>query len=318
MHKGVLIPLIVVGGLALTAGLYFGAAAIYDAANPLSTVETEIADPFANIDIDVSTSDVEIKLAEGAQAKVVCRDSEKIYHDVKVVGTTLSIIQKDTRSAFERILPSLSFGKNYRATVYLPAGVYGNLKASASTGDFVIPAGYTFTKVTASTSTGSIRANTLTSVQEVNLSASTGSIGVDGLTAPSITMKTSTGSIALKNATLTGEAKANASTGSVRLDNVHAESFDVGASTGNVTFANSIASGHLRANASTGNVKFDDSDADTLYVKTSTGNVTGVLLTKKIFYASSDTGTIRVPVSTEGGLAEIHTSTGNIILSIKE
>jgi DUF4097 and DUF4098 domain-containing protein YvlB len=74
----------------------------------------------------------------------------------------------------------------------------------------------------------------------------------------------------------------------------------------------------LKAETSTGNVRFDEADCDTMKVKTSTGNVTGVLLSPKIFYATTSTGRADVPPSTVGGLAEISTRTGNIIITIKE
>ena len=68
---------------------------------------------------------------------------------------------------------------------------------------------------------------------------------------------------------------------------------------------------------STGDVTLDGCDAETLWIKTDTGDVTGTLLSDKIFMAQSDTGKVEVPKSTSGGVCEVSTDTGKILLSVR-
>ena len=66
----------------------------------------------------------------------------------------------------------------------------------------------------------------------------------------------------------------------------------------------------------TGDVTFERCGAKKIRVKTDTGRVQGTLLGEMVFYAKTDTGKVRVPKSTTGGLCEITTDTGDIIFSI--
>jgi len=52
-----------------------------------------------------------------------------------------------------------------------------------------------------------------------------------------------------------------------------------------------------------------------LRIKTDTGNVTGTLLSEKVFLVETDTGRINVPRTTAGGVCEITTDTGDVLLS---
>ena len=67
---------------------------------------------------------------------------------------------------------------------------------------------------------------------------------------------------------------------------------------------------------STGDVKFVDCDAMALEITTDTGDVRGNLLTDKIFICKSDTGSMKYPETTSGGICRVHTDTGDIKLSI--
>ena len=69
---------------------------------------------------------------------------------------------------------------------------------------------------------------------------------------------------------------------------------------------------------STGDVNFNRSDALEIKVKVSTGDVTGNLLSPKIFYAETTTGKKDVPKTTVGGICEITTTTGDIIINMNE
>ena len=66
----------------------------------------------------------------------------------------------------------------------------------------------------------------------------------------------------------------------------------------------------------TGSVHFDHSDASDIKVKTTTGGVKGTLLSDKIFFTKSSTGSINVPKSTTGGTCDLETTTGSIKIDI--
>ena len=129
--------------------------------------------------------------------------------------------------------------------------------------------------------------------------------------------KASTGNITINKVEAEETVNVEASTGNIRFIEVTSKDLDVKTSTGGITFTSSVITNHINAKASTGNVRFEDSDADTLTIKTSTGDVKGTLLTSKIFSVRTDTGKIKVPTNTVGGLCEITTDTGDIEISIK-
>lgn len=72
----------------------------------------------------------------------------------------------------------------------------------------------------------------------------------------------------------------------------------------------------MHLSRSTGDVALDACDAAEIDISVSTGDVHGTLLSPKIFSASADTGSVRVPQSGEGGSCTIHTTTGDIHISI--
>jgi DUF4097 and DUF4098 domain-containing protein YvlB len=53
-------------------------------------------------------------------------------------------------------------------------------------------------------------------------------------------------------------------------------------------------------------------------LKTTSGSVKGSLLTPKIFYTDTTSGSVDVPRSTEGGLCEIQTTSGSIRITIEK
>ena len=107
-------------------------------------------------------------------------------------------------------------------------------------------------------------------------------------------------------------------TGSISVTDTSAERLKLDTDTGRISMINVIASGEFNLSSDTGNIKFDSCDADTIYVKTDTGNVSGSLLSDKIFTADSDTGSVDVPKTNDGGKCEIKTDTGNIKIQIED
>lgn len=314
MNKLVLIP-IIIGAVLLTVGSGLLAVGIV-ASNKTSQKVTktyEITETFNNFNIDVEISDVEFKASEDGTTKVVCNEAVKDYHEVKVENNALNITYVNARKWYEQI-----FAYNYqrKVTVYLPSAEYGELNYKCSTGNLVVPTGYTFDKLDAKLSTGNVSFKSNVK-NDANINASTGDILLADMTATNMNLKASTGKITLDKVTAIESMKVNTSTGDAKFTDCKAKNCERDSSTGKTTFVNTVFAEKLNVKGSTGDVKFDASDASEITVKTSTGDVKGTLLTSKIFICRTDTGKIQVPSSTEGGKCEITTDTGDIIISIK-
>ncbi len=252
----------------------------------------QVTDNFNSILIDVDTDDITFVLASDGKCKIECFEQEKIKHSVLVSDNVLKIESNDERKFFDY------FGINFNSpklTVYLAKNSYDALNIKASTGDIVIPSDFEFKTIDISNSTGDVTVNA--TVSDIKIKLSTGDIKVENATANSIDIITSTGD--------------------VKVSNVTANSVKIKVSTGDVTLSSVIASNNFNIKTSTGDVKFNDSDAYEIHVETDTGDVTGTLLSSKIFSAHTDTGRKNVPQTTIGGICEIKTDTGDIIISIK-
>ena len=257
-----------------------------------TNAHTPIED-FYSISVSTSTADVTLLPSEDESCRVVCIEQQKLSHSVTVVDGVLKIEEIDTRAWYEHIS---IFSRPTGITVYLPKSEYESLCVRASTGDVSIASGLTF--------------------GDVDISISTGDIDLEGISTGALKLNTSTGNVNVKAASC-GDVSVKVSTGDARLTDVICKNLTSSGSTGNITITNTVASEILLIDRGTGNVTFDGADALSLTVKTSTGNVRGTLRSDKIFYASTSTGKVSVPRSTDGGSCEISTNTGDIIIEIK-
>lgn len=297
MNGYVLIPIILGSVLLVGGAVVAGVAVANGVANSKMVTNTyELTDEqtFNNIKVNLSISDCEFRVAEGDKCTVVCEETEKYYHTVKVEDNTLVIDNVMNRKWYEWF----NFNwKKKKVTVYLPNTTYGNLKIDSSTGDVIIPKEFSFANTNIYMSTGDIEfAANVTTKCEIH--STTGRIYINGIT--------------------TDELKVSASTGYVETNKVTANSLDIRTTTGDVYVNETVIAGNMKIKCSTGDVKFYKSDADTIKVETSTGDVTGSLLSNKVFDAHSSTGRVNVPHTTTGGTCEVKTSTGRIELSIVE
>lgn len=87
--------------------------------------------------------------------------------------------------------------------------------------------------------------------------------------------------------------------------------------TGDMNLNGVLSAERMHIDRTTGDVEMHGCDAGEMYIKNSTGRVSGSLLTEKVFAANSRTGKISVPSGRTGGICEITTSTGNIIITIE-
>ena len=316
MKKAVKLWLII-GSLFIVSGvIVFTVAIMINGGVNMAKYRTETyteLENFSDIYISVDTANVTFVKSTEEKAKVVCYENEKTPHVVAVQNGKLSIENVDNRKWYEYI--NFSF-KTTKITVYLPSAQYGTLYIESSTGDVTVSKDFSFEKVEINGSTGDIEFNSSCN-GDIKIHLSTGDIELNDVTARNLDLKVSTGEIEVENATIENDIKINFSTDDVTLEDVKATNLTINGGTGDVKLDNVIMIGKMNIITSTGNVRFNRSDAGEIKVKVSTGDVRGSLLSSKIFIADTSTGKKQVPKTTEGGLCEITTSTGNIIITIE-
>ena len=311
MKKGVLIPLIIVGSLLVASTVVVSAALIAKYSIKKVHFEESYDANISDFKIDVDTTDVKFEPSTDSKILIIAEQTEKEYHEISTDNNTLSIKAIDNRKGFEKISSA-----DLSMTIYLPLGTYGDFNYESSTGNLDIPDGYVFNKVVTKFSTGNFnfKSDVLT---HFSSEISTGDITLSEVnTVETVNIKTSTGKVNLDKVNCTDIVRINTSTGKVNLIDLKAKNLDVETSTGNVTLSNTIIDEKINIKTSTGDVKLTNSDAESLTIKTSTGDVDGTLLTSKIFYVTTG-GSVDVPKSTEGGLCEVESSTGNVTFKIK-
>ena len=276
------------------------------------TNEYAITEVFSDISITAETADVSFVVSTDGQCKVVCREQVNATHTVAVKDGVLVIALVDRRAWHEYI------GINLKApsiTVYLPQGAFGALTIRSSTGFVKLPQQFRFESMDITLDTGHLTC--LSSVNgAMNLAASTGDITVQNISAKAVNLCVSTGAVRAEGITCSEAMTVNVSTGRARLKDVQCGSFSSMGNTGDLLMENVVAAGDFSLRRTTGNVEFTQCDAANLHIKTSTGRVKGDLKSAKVFFASSNTGSVDVPKTGVGGRCEITTSTGDIKVTV--
>lgn len=274
----------------------------------------EVRENFTDISITTDTANISFVATEDGECKVVCYESEKIRHEVRVEDGSLIINVVDDRRWYEYI--GINFATP-KITVYLPEKEYGALSIHSSTGHTDIPKEFKFKSVDISQSTGDV--TSYASVKDqLKIKTSTGDIHVESIYAETIVLSVSTGHVTLTDAHCAGNIDITVSTGKAQVTDVECLSFNTKGSTGNIDLTNVIAEEKISATRTTGDVTFHCSDAPNIVVNTDTGDVSGTLNTEKVFICETDTGHIDVPKTTGGGKCEITTDTGDIKIKLSE
>ncbi|MBQ2733887.1 MAG: DUF4097 family beta strand repeat protein [Clostridia bacterium] len=273
-----------------------------------------ITENFDKISVVSDTADVSFFLSDNGKCRVECYERKNLRYSVATIDDgTLCVELVDSRKWYEHI-SFFSFDKD-EIKVYLPKAEYESLRIKNDTGDVEIPNVFRFGNVDITLSTGD--AKCFASVSEkLKIKTSTGAIRVEGVSAGELELSTSTGDIKVSDVTCTGNIKLRVSTGKTTLTDISCTDLVSDGSTGDITLENVIASGMFDIERSTGDVDLTACDAASVKIETDTGHVKGTFLTDKIFYAKSDTGSIKVPKSTTGGLCEIETDTGDIKIEL--
>ena len=276
------------------------------------TNEYQISEGFTNISVSTKTANLTFVKTDEQNAKVVCHEQKNVSHLISVNDGTLTVELKDKRKWYEYI--GFNF-ESAKITVYLPADKYGICTVKTSTGDVELPKDFAFESLDVSGSTGDVTCYA-SATGGIKFNLSTGDIRLESLSAGSFDLTVSTGKINAVGISCSGELKAKVDTGKINLTDVTCKTLVSDGDTGDMYLKNVIAKERFDIKRDTGNVSFDCCDAGEIFVTTDTGHVKGTLLSEKVFIPRSKTGKIDVPKTTSGGVCEITTDTGNIMINI--
>lgn len=293
---------------------------------------TEISGDFNSIVIDTSTADLKIQISSDGKSSLQTRANDKIIYRPTVENGILTIKGEDNRKWYERMF---DFGDD-DVVLSLSTTQYESLSIKGSTGNIVISEGLAFAKGEIAVSTADVKIES--SLGNLTVSISTGDFSMKNTALESLNIKGTTGDIILKNIDVSKGAAIELTTGDISLENINmggalgivgstsdlemknvkAQSLNAKLSTGEMELEGVVIDGEMKLKTSTGDMELEGCDASSLKIESSSGDVSGVLLTSKIFYATSSTGDISVPKSTQGGLCEVVTSSGDIEFKIAE
>ena len=304
MKKIVLIPLII-GGILAVGGGVLTACSLGDL-KAVTVTHDLTGKTFSKFDFNLNTSDVEF--ISSTESKVVCVESKRIRHDVKVENDTLSIRIEGKKKWYQFLEPSK------KVQIYIPATTYSSLNIKLSTGDISVPSGFTFSETTMELSTGKIqfKGNVET---KLNVVQSTGDVKLENVNAGEIYLESSTGDKEIYNVNVAGNVTLKASTGDTIINKLNCNNLTINASTGDVKASEAIMHGDLNVKVSTGDVKFTYSDAQKINIQTSTGDVELSLLSSHDVEVDTDTGKADYPKHATGPACDIKTDTGDVKVS---
>lgn len=312
----VAISCLIVGIILCSTALVLGGfdMAIFSTTKYTEGTENLSAD-FSNIHIETKECNIRLVATEETVCRAEYRHNIKTPLQFTVADGALTVKIDDQRKWYDYIT-FFNFG-NSELTLYLPARDYSAVQLTTSTGSIDIPAGFTFTDVTAHATTGNITVDSVTTAGKLTAEVSTGYVKLTGISASTLCAKASTGRINLQDITLTGQMDIAATTGDVKVLRATAQTMTAKATTGDIVLQDVVLTGHMTLKTSTGHVRIATCDAETLDIETDTGDVRGTLRSPKIFIASTDTGRKNVPQTTTGGICRITCDTGDIDISIQ-
>lgn len=273
----------------------------------------ESNEEFRNISIKTDIADIVFIPSDSEETKVVCYEADKVKHSVSVSDSILAINEIDTRKWYE--YAGINF-KTPKITVYLPKGEYSSLIIEEKTGDIEIPDNFNFESIDISVSTGDVKCYA-SAAKSMEISATTGNINVSDTSVGLLNLYVSTGNVSVSEIICDGDVTVGVTTGKTNLTDIVCQSVISSGNTGDILLKNAIAAKSFSIKRSTGDVTFENADASEVFVETDTGDVRGSLLTNKVFTVRTDTGKVNVPSSSEGGICNIITDTGDIKITVK-
>lgn len=245
--------LIVIAIVCIALGVVFTVKAVKTHAfvddSNIVTNEYSFDEEVNDLDIKISTANLEFVLTTDTKVSVKCVEKEKDYHEVKVEDNTLKIKSVSTRKWYESWFDWNN--TDLKVTVSLPKNSFNSLRAESSTGEIIID-GFDFNEVKIKVSTGDIKYSN-SKANTINAELSTGFISLNNVISDTLTVKSSTGDIVFKDCDA-NTIKMKASTGDIRGNFLTGKKFTAKASTGRVSVPQSSEGGSCDLETSTGDI----------------------------------------------------------------
>ena len=190
-----------------------------------------ITEDFHNISLRTETAHITVLPADGAEAYVVCRESENLRHTVTVDDGTLTVALSDDRKWYEYIGIST---ESSTVTLYLPEAEYGDLLIRGSTSDVGISEDFRFESMDVQVSTGDIRVDGI-AAEDISVTVSTGKVELSDIRCENLSSAGSTGDLLLMRVRASGSMRLSRDTGDIRFEACDAAELEIQTDTGDVT-----------------------------------------------------------------------------------
>ncbi len=273
-------------------------------------------DKFDSIKIDSNSFNIHvIATTEVSRPEVICEESEELYNEVTVNNSTLYIDQIDERDAFSHIM-NVQF-RELKIDIYLPIySEYKIISANSSSGNIAVTSNLTFDEADIKTASGSVTCDAYVK-NNVNIDTTSGNIYMTDTKSMNIDTSTTSGEILLYSVQAYERLDAQCTSGDITITDSAASFSNLSTTSGDIDLTDYTLKNDIRIECTSGDISLNDCDAENLEIGTTSGDVTGTLLSEKIYYTSTNSGDVDIPLSGNGGLCKIVTTSGDISISVK-
>ena len=236
----------------------------------------------------------QFRVSRDGSVSVVTRDAADVTHTVRVEGNTLTVTRPEP-SVGQRLFHHDD--DDPEVTIYLPAGNYGALTVSTTSGDIETAGQLGFASA--------------------NLTTVSGDIDLNGSVGGKVVCNTTSGDVELRCPTA-GDVEISTTSGDAELNDSYIQSLKVVSVSGDASLERVTAAGAVTIETTSGDVELERSDAASLTISTTSGEVEGSLLTSKNFAVSSSIGRVSAPAADPaGGPCTVTTTSGDIRLTVR-
>ena len=273
-----------------------------------------IENDFTKISIIGAECDVKLLPTDQNETKIVCSESDKIYHNVNIESETLTIERVDKRKWTDL------FGiywADMEIVIYLPKSEYEKLQIETLSGDIESHSEFIFDEIDFDTASGDIEFSAA-SCGNFNLKTISGDIHLRNISAKELKTQTTSGDVEINNAEIANNLTVKTTSGEIDTTNISCKSLTADSTSGDCELEKLIASGNIKITTLSGEIGLELCDAETLFLKSTSGSIHGTLLSDKKFEAHTVSGRINVPKSNGDDSCEIRTTSGNISIKISK
>ena len=295
----------------------------------------DVTEDYTDINLDIDSDTIELGRSADENTHFICYVTATGDYDVSVTDNTLNIKSIDKKASIKDVI-IFNF-KEEHAKLYLPKDTYDTLVCKLDSGSFINNETFTFSDADFAIESGSLKLAQMT-VEDLQGKVSSGSTTLQNLNVKSISLDNGSGSITLTDVTATDKIQAKSSSGSVNATNVTAKSaelkagsgsvktsnvtceegFQVKSSSGSLKLEKTVSGGSFEGKTGSGSIHIAGCDGADMDLQTGSGSIKGTVKTVKMFNATSNSGSVKVPGDdANGGKCVLHTGSGSIKVAIE-